>query len=167
MWLMPATSCLQNPRGSSPSSRTAWSTTSSIDENEPVRQPLLLQAQSHKARIAIRRHHQQDDRFLAILLELFDTLLEFSGVCNRLLLNFRNDHARREPFFGRRRIRINAGNQDALHFVLDIVLFAELVGEIGKIKTERALHWRLHVGRRLLFGIERGLLFILQSAEFD
>src|SRR5512135_3201248 len=106
---MPVASCRRSPPGSSPSSPTAWSITCSTNETASatecrriITNAISLQAQRHKARIAVRRHHQQHCRLLAVLLKLFDALLKFGGICYRLLLDLGDDHSRREPLLSSR-----------------------------------------------------------------
>ena len=89
--------------------------------------------------VAVGRYHQQHHRLLAGLLELVDALLQVGRGRDRLLLHLGDHHAGREVLLGRRRIRIDRGDHHALHFVLDVVLFAQVVGQIGEIEAERLL----------------------------
>ena len=63
---------------------------------------------------------------------------------------------------------IDARDQNAFHFFLDVVFFAQVVGQIGEIEAKRFLDDRLCVRRRILLGVERSLLFlVLKAAELD
>ena len=77
--------------------------------------------------------------------------------------------ARREALLGRRRIRVDAGDQHAFHFFLDLVLLAQLVGQVGEIEAERFLARPafLPASNPSLESSARLLLLVLQAAELD
>src|SRR5262249_148889 len=85
----------------------------------------LLEAQGDETGAAIRLQNQEHCCFLAVLFELVDALLKLRGVGDWLLLNFGDDHARRESFFGCGRIRIHTSDEDSLHLVLNVVFLAQ------------------------------------------
>src|SRR5215813_5692304 len=154
----------------------AWSITCSISKTAGASNTgrryfqltALLQAEGYEAWIAVRRNHKQHGGFLAVLLELFYALLEFGRARHRLLLDFGNHHPRREAFLGGGRVWIDAGDHDALHLVLDVVLLAQVVGEIGEIKSERLFHHGLFFGRTVFLVADRRLLFlILKPPKLD
>src|SRR4029079_15539236 len=106
--------------------------------------------------------------FLAVLLELLDALLKVGGTRHRLLLNLGDDHPRRQALFGSGGIRVDTGNHDAFHLVLDVVLLAQIISEIGEIKPERLFHDGLFFGCAIFFVGDRRLLFLIfQPAKLD
>src|SRR5882757_2638082 len=81
---------------------------------------LLLQAQRHETQLAVGARDQEQRRFAAILLELVDLGLEIVGAGHRLLRDLDDDIARRESLIGRRRARIDGGDDHAFDGVLNL-----------------------------------------------
>src|SRR6266852_3055241 len=128
----------------------------------------LLHAQRHEPQLAIGVRHQQQDRFLAVLLQLIDALLDVGGVAHRLLRHLDDDFAGAQALLGGIRRAVDTGDDDALDAVLDLVAGAQVLAERGEIEAERLLRHRLLGG--LLFrlgGRLHRLVVILKTAERD
>src|SRR5512134_2863783 len=113
---MPARSCRQNPRGSSPSSPTAWSTTCWIrarSQDRALGGRPLLQAQRDEAQLAVGSSDQQQRRGAAVLSEPIHLGLEVVGGLHRLLRDFNNHIAGVQPFVGGRRAWLDAKDDNA------------------------------------------------------
>src|SRR6266481_1443913 len=128
----------------------------------------LLHAQRHETQFAVGVGHQQQDGFLAILLELIDALLDVGGVAHRLLRHLDDHLAGAEPFLGGVGGTVDTGDDDALDAVLDLVAGAQILAEAGEIEAQRLLRDRLlhRLGLRLGRSLHR-LLAILEAAERD
>src|SRR5882762_24581 len=128
----------------------------------------LLHAQRHETQFAVGVGHQQQDGFLAILLELIDALLDVGGVAHRLLRHLDDHLAGAEPFLGGVGGTVDTGDDDALDAVLDLVAGAQILAEAGEIEAQRLLRDRLlhRLGLRLGRSLHR-LLAILEAAEHD
>ena len=90
-----------------------------------------------------------------------------SAFGDRLLRDLHDDVAGREALVGRRRVRVDAGDDHALHAVLDLVALAQIVGHVGELDAQRLLHHAL-VGRGVALRIgRRHLLAVFEPAERD
>src|SRR6202171_3132190 len=127
----------------------------------------LLHAQRHEAQFAVGVGHQQQDGFLAVLLQLIDALLDIGGVAYRLLRHLDDHLAGAEALLGGVRGAVDAGDDDALDAVLDLVAGAQVLAQRGEIEAERLLRHRLlRFGLRLGRGLHR-LVAVLEAAERD
>src|SRR3954468_11669884 len=132
------------------------------------RDDLLLHAQRHKAQFAVAVGDQQQHRLLAVLLQLADALLDVGGAAHGFLCDLDDDIAGREPFFGGIRIAVDAGNDNALDAILDLVLAAQILAQDRKVEAKRLLRHQLF--GRLFLGFRGGLLHllgVLEAAEPD
>src|SRR4051812_37672424 len=128
----------------------------------------LLHAQRNKAQFAFAVRDQQQHRFLAVLLELIDALLDVGRVGDGFLRHLDDDVAGGEPLFGGVGGAIDTGDDHALDAVLDLVLRAQVLAQHGEIEAERLLRHRLFGG--VFLGLGGGLLNlfgILEAAERD
>src|SRR5713101_2219947 len=128
----------------------------------------LLHAQRHETQLAVGVGDQQQDGFLAVLLQLIDALLDVGGVAHRLLRHLDDHLAGAEPFLSGVGGTVDTGDDDALDAVLDLVAGAQILAEAGEIETQRLLRDRLlhRLGLRLGRSLHR-LLAILEAAERD
>src|SRR4051812_46090417 len=129
---------------------------------------LLLHAQRHEAQFAVAVGDQQQHRFLAVFFQLVDALLDVGGAAHGFLRHLDDDVAGRKPFFGGVRAAIDAGDDDTLDAVLDLVLAAQILAQDREIEAERLLSHRLFGG--LFLGLGGGLLNllgVLEAAEPD
>src|ERR1700737_3002904 len=127
----------------------------------------LLHAQRHKAQFAVGIRDQQQHRFLAVLFQLIDALLDVGGVAHRFLRYFDNHLAGAEAFFGGVRGAVDIGDDDALDAVLDLVAGAQVLAQGGEVEAERLLRSRLLRGLRRLGRRLHRLVGILEAAERD
>src|SRR5215211_4513639 len=129
---------------------------------------LLLHAQRYKPQFTVAVGDQQQHRLLAVFLQLVDPLLDVGGAAHGFLRHLDDDVAGREPFFGRIRAAIDAGDDDTLDAVLDLVLAAQILAQDRQIEAERLLRNRLFGG--LFLSLGGGLLHllgVLEAAEPD
>src|SRR5882757_2283586 len=129
--------------------------------------PPLLHAQRDEAQFAVAVGDQQQHGFLAVLLQLIDALLDVGGVGHRFLGHLDDDVAGGQALVGGIRSAVDAGDDDALDAVLDLVSGAQILAQGRKIETQRLLGHRLL--RRLVLGLgsDLHLVGILQPAERD
>src|ERR1700712_5751405 len=87
----------------------------------------LLHAQRHEAQFAVGVGDQQQDGFLAVLLQLIDALLYVGGVGDRLLRHLDDHVAGAEPLLGGVGRGVDIGDDDAFDAVLDLVAAAQIL----------------------------------------
>src|SRR6516165_10606531 len=68
----------------------------------------LLHAQRDEAQLAVAIGDEQQDRLLAVLLQLLDAFLDVGRAGNRLLRHFDDDVAGRQPLLGGIRSAVDA-----------------------------------------------------------
>src|SRR5712675_1650733 len=127
----------------------------------------LLHAQRHEPQLAVGVGDQQEDGFLAVLLQLIDALLDVGGVAHRLLRHLDDHLAGAQAFLGGVGRSVDTGDDDALDAVLDLVTGAQILAQRCEIEAERLLRDRFlrglgGLGRRL-----HRLVAVLEAAERD
>src|SRR6516165_4775410 len=127
----------------------------------------LLQRQRHEAQFALGVRDQQQHRFLTVLLQLIDALLDVSGIAHRLLRDLDDDLAGGKPLVGGVRIALDTGDDDALDAVLDLVAAAQVLAHVGEVEPERFLRHRFFGRLRGLDCRLHRLVVVLQPAERD
>src|SRR5204862_6776482 len=111
---------------------------------------------------------QQQHGFLAVLLDLIDALLDVGGAADGFLRHLDDDVAGGEPLLGGVGGAVDAGDNDALHAVLDLVFGAQILAHGREIEAERLLRYRL-LGRLVLGlgGSFLGLVGVFEAADLD
>src|SRR5258708_34397180 len=135
---------------------------------QPWRTSALLHAERHEPQLAVGVGDQQQNGFLAVLLQLIDALLYVGGIAHRLL-RYLDDHlAGAQSFLGGVGRSVDTGDDDALDAVLDLVAGAQILAQRGEIEAERLLRDRFLGGLpfRLGGGLHRPVA-ILEAAERD
>src|SRR6266536_3202910 len=87
----------------------------------------LLHAQRHEPQLAVAIGDEQQHGLLAVLFQLVDALLDIGGVGNGFLAHLEDDIAGGQALFGGIRVAVDAGDNDALDAVLDLVLGAQIL----------------------------------------
>src|SRR5216683_2937116 len=128
----------------------------------------LLHAQRHEAQFALGVGHQQQDGFLAVLLQLIDALLDVGGVGHRLLRHLDDHLAGAQAFIGGVGGAVDIGDDNALDAVLDLVTGAQILAQGCEFQAQRLLRDRFLRGLGLrLGGRLHRLVAILEAAERD
>src|SRR6266576_5309538 len=119
-----ASVCLfRRPRRMGPRLRGTTSLVAADSEFSPP----LLHAECDEAQLAVAVGDQQKHGFLAVLLQLVDALLDVGGIRHRFLRHLDDDVAGGEPLVGGIRGTVDAGDDDALDAVLDLVARTQIL----------------------------------------
>ena len=116
----------------------------------------LLHAQRHEAQFAVAVGDQQQDGFLAVFLQLVDTLLDVGGIADRFLRHFDDDLAGAEVFFGGVRGAVDIRDDDTLDAVFDLVFAAQILAQGRQIEPERVRRDLARLARWELQRLGRG-----------
>src|SRR5215217_6058650 len=110
---------------------------------------VLVERHRDKTDLALRIGDQKQRRLAAFLLEGVDALGDVGGRRHGFLPDLHDHVAGLDALVGGGRVRIDAGDEHALHRVLDVVALARLLGQAAEAQTQGLLGHARRLNLRL------------------